>query len=201
MPLVEITDIPSPKQLRGGWATLAAAHAAYGWTKFVYADENEWFYHDGCGNWACLRFKSKNQAILLGHDHEYSDTYFAKAAEYFKKDETNLLKNAPKWWGDNLSPPPFGEWIGFIYGWNGKIWQSADYDIEDGFESVGLLNAITQGYLSETIEFFLEEPDHEALAALIKADANFNAEKLKAVIPMDVEAGVLAAKRFLLAKI
>ena len=47
----------------------------------------------------------------------------------------------------------------------------------------------------------MEEPDHEALAALIKADANFNAEKLKAVIPMDIEAGVLAAKRFLLAKI
>ena len=121
MSLVKI-DLPSPIELRGGWAALAAVCAARGWRDDVYAKINKWLYHDGGGNWACLRFNDKDKAVLFGHDREYSETYYGKAAKYFEEEETDLLADAPDWWGEDLSVESFGEWIGFIYGWNGHKW-------------------------------------------------------------------------------
>ena len=94
MPLVNV-DLPNPITFRGGWAALAAVCASRGWTDDVYADDDQWCYHDGGGNWACVRFRENGRAVLLGHDHEHSETYFREAATYFEEEETDLLKDAP----------------------------------------------------------------------------------------------------------
>ena len=80
-PLITI-DLPSPLEMRSGWALQAAMSAARGWTDDadIHADCKQWFFHDGGGNWAALRFYSEDKIVLLGNDHEYSNTYFGSAA-------------------------------------------------------------------------------------------------------------------------
>ncbi len=204
MPLIEL-DLPTPKSLRGGWAAMAAVLAARGWDGDVYATPNQWLYHDGGGNWAGLRFQDQNRAVLLGHDHEYSDTYFGEAARYFEKEETDLLADAPDWWSRELDPPPLGEWISFIYGWDGHRWQRVAYDQHDGFEQVGLLRACSVGSTELLSQFVVdapglkgEPPDPRALSALVTADGDVTDTILKAVVPgWDIAAGVAAARKFL----
>ena len=204
MSLIEI-DLPEPEELRKGWAAISAVYAAKGWSDDIYASTDEWLFHDGGGNWACLRFIDTDKAILIGHDHEYSETYFQKAATYFEEEETDLLKDAPSWWSTNLSPEPFGEWIGFIYGWDGKKWQRADYNKEDGFNSVGLIDAC----FNNPIEFIKTNsmdnakikknpPSHAAIQAIVDADADIPRSLLKQVIPgWNLKKGSEAARRFL----
>ncbi|WP_312271548.1 hypothetical protein [Pseudomonas sp.] len=203
MSLVEI-NIPSPKQLRGGWAALAAVYTARGWGADVYATQEQWLYHDGGGNWVCLRFKSKDQCILIGHDHEYSETYYGEAAEYFNEEETNILGGAPDWWAFDLSPLPFGEWIGFVYGWDGTKWQRANYSKNDGYEDIGLINACSINNTTLLSEFASDAPGlngnpppAEALAALVAADGKITHALLEAVVPgWDIDAGIAAARKF-----
>ena len=201
MPLVKL-DLPSPIQLRPGWAAFSAVCNARGWNDSVYADQNQWYYHDGGGNWACLRFQGKGRAVLLGHDHEYSETYFGKAAEYFQEEETDLLKGAPNWWAENLDPMPFGDWIGFIYGWDGENWQCSNYEKQDGFSSVGLIRACME--LDELFEHSKDapglngsDPNMELLGEIVNADTNISTDLLERAVPgWDAAAGVAAAKRF-----
>lgn len=198
-------DLPSPMALRGGWAALASVCAARGWKDLVYATSSQWVYHDGGGNWACIRFLNKDKAVLIGYDHEYSETYFGEAAKYFQEEETNLLAGAPEWWGKDLNPQPFGEWIGFIYGWDGHKWQRANYKKQDGFESVGLLGAcsmndtnILKDFASDAPGLNGKSPQPSALKALIDADAKITSSLLEAVVPgWNIEAGVSAANQFL----
>ncbi|MEO1390567.1 MAG: proteophosphoglycan 5 [Cyanobacteria bacterium J06634_6] len=201
MPLVTL-DLPSPKSLRAGWAAFAAVCAARGWRDSAYATERQWYYHDGGGNWACLRFQSEQHAVLVGHDHEYSETYFRDSAEYFQEEETDLLLDAPSWWGYDLDPKPFGEWIGFIYGWDGEKWQRSDYEKSDGFTSVGLIRVCTE--LDDLFEHAKDapglnraDPNRECLKALVDADTEISMEMLESAIPgWNIEAGVAAAKKF-----
>lgn len=198
-------SIPSPKELRGGWAAMAAICAAQGWENDIYATSDQWFYHDGGGNWVCLRFKEKNKAILIGHDHEYSETYYGEAAKYFKEEQTNILADAPEWWSFDMSPEPFGEWIGFVYGWDGEKWQRASYNKPDGFEDIGLLNACSVNGFETLGEYSIGAPgnngvapSNEKLKKLVEADANISPEILESVVPgWDIDAGIEAAKRFL----
>ncbi|PMB18095.1 proteophosphoglycan 5 [Fischerella thermalis] len=204
MSLVDV-NLPPPSAMRGGWAALAAVLSARGWGKNVYAEPDQWLYHDGGGNWASLRFVERDKILLVGNDHEYSETYFREAAEYFQEEETDLLKGAPDWWGSKLDPSPFGEWIGFVYGWDGCKWQRAKYDAEDGFKSVGLLESCSltdlehlKGYAADAPGLEGIPPSDEALRALVSADAQITPEMLQRVIPgWDVEAGVAAARKFL----
>jgi len=142
MSLVKV-DIPSPRQLRTGWAILAALDAARGANNtYVFAEKDYWYYNDGGGNWACLRFKSKHEAVLFGNDHDYSETYFREAARDFGEKETDLLSGAPSWWADYIEQPESQPYIGFIYGWDNDKWMRASYKVNDGFKQVGLLQAI-----------------------------------------------------------
>ena len=184
---------------------MAAVLAARGWDGDVYATPNQWLYHDGGGNWAGLRFQDQNRAVLLGHDHEYSDTYFGEVARYFEKEETDLLADAPDWWSRELDPPPLGEWISFIYGWDGHRWQRVAYGQHDGFEQVGLLRACSVGSSELLSQFVVDAPglrggppDPIALSALVAADGDVTDAILKAVVPgWDIAAGVAAARKFL----
>lgn len=204
MSLVKV-DFLNPKELRGAWAALAAVMAARGWRDDVYATGNQWLYHDGGGNWACLRFKEKNKSILIGHDHEYTETYYGKSAEYFEEEETDILAGAPDWWGFDLNPMPHGEWIGFVYGWDGEKWLRSNYDEDDGFVSLDLIGGLSIKDL-ESLRLHSQDapglngnpPNDSHLIALISADANITQEQLKLVTPgWDIDAGVAAAKRFL----
>ena len=104
-----------------------------------------------------------------------------------------------------MSPTEFGEWIGFIYGWDGHQWQRADYTKPDGFKEVGLLNGCSVTKTDELADHALEAPglngqapSIEALSALVAADANITNDLLEAVVPgWDIDAGVAAARRFL----
>lgn len=198
-------DFPSPGQLRGGWAALAAVLASRGWDDDVYAAGKKWFYHDGGGNWACLRIVEPSSAVLVGHDHEYSQTYFRDAATYFGEEETDLLKGAPDWWGEDIDRMPFGDWIGFIYGWNGGAWQRADYDASDGFEALNLKGAcsiddvqLIKSHAASAPGLNGKELDEAKLAVLVSADAEITPAMLEAVVPgWNIDAGVAAARKFL----
>jgi hypothetical protein len=203
MPLVHV-DLPSPSSMRGGWAALAAVYAARGWGRDVWATSDEWFYHDGGGNWASLRLVEHDKVLLIGHDHEYSETYFGKAAEYFGEEETDLLSGAPDWWAGRLDLPPVAEWIGFIYGWDGKTWQRAQYGKPDGFAEVGLLSACSLTDMQMLEELAKNAPGlhgmpaSDALRVLVSANAGITDELLAKAVPgWNIEAGVAAARRFL----
>ncbi|MCC9607919.1 hypothetical protein LOC68_02675 [Blastopirellula sp. JC732] len=203
MPLIDL-DLPSPAQLRGGWAAFAAVCAARGWTDSAYAEPDRWYFDDGGGNWACLRFHEGGRAILFGHDHEYSETYFRDAATYFDEEETDLLADAPEWWGFDLDPAPYGDFIGFVYGWDGTRWRRSAYDKSDGFESVGLLDGCSINGFQQLADHAAdapglngEPPAEKAMAALVAADGEITSELLAAVTPgWDIAAGVAAARKF-----
>lgn len=204
MSLIDI-DLPSPAALRGGWAALAAVMAARGWTRDVCATADEWRFHDGAGNWACLRFVGPDKVLLVGYDHEYSETYYGEAANYFGETQTDILAGAPDWWNTRLEPILVGDWIGFVYGWNGHTWQRAAYDVADGFEQLGLLKACSIGGTGSLAQYAVDapglqgaKPDAGMLAELVAADAAIAPALLQQVVPgWDIGAGVTAARKFL----
>ena len=193
MSLIEL-NIPTPLELRGRWSTLAAVYAAYGWNDVAHATETAWSYNDMGGNWVCLRFAGANKAVMVGHDHEYSRTALTKDTA----NESILLKDAPYWWIEHIYPSP--EKIGFIYGWENNKWQRASYTEEDGFDYAGLLHATSlrgRHSLSEAIADMFGSADENAIADLIRADANVTEDILSKVVSKNFAEGVDAARNFL----
>jgi hypothetical protein len=191
-------DLPSPSQLRGPWAALAAVFAARGWASDCFSADSVWHYDDGGGNWADLHLLSDGRAVLVGHDHEYSDTYFRASAAYFQEDETDLLAGAPDWWEPPVvATEAAGNWVGFVYGYADGKWQRAAYDVADGFESVNV-PAFSAETTRERIGSLVPAPA-EAVDALIAAGVDVTEEQLAAVIAgtgWDAAAGVTAARAF-----
>jgi hypothetical protein len=201
-------DLPLPREMRGRWAAFAAVCAARGWGNSCHADGPVWHFDDGGGNWADLHHVGAGRAVLVGHDHEYSDTYYDTAAEYFDEPETDLLADAPGWW----APPARavldrGLWVGFVYGYEDGVWQRAAYELSDGFTSVGL-PAVDDGRCRELIvEFTQDAPglagraaDPHSVDALIAADAEVTEAHVTAVIGptgWHPAAGAAAAREFL----
>jgi hypothetical protein len=198
-------DLPRPDEMRGRWAAFAAVCAARGWSDSCRADGGLWHYDDGGGNFAELVHLDGGRAVLIGNDHEYSDTYFATAAEYFGEEETDLLAGAPDWW----APPARaamdrGEWVGFVYGFDGTTWQRAPYDKQDGFTAVAL-PAVDADRCAELIVEFTQDapgldgpPSPAAVAALIAADGDVTPDLLAGVVGTgwDLPAGAAAARAF-----
>ncbi|MGC0366575.1 hypothetical protein ABH922_004559 [Rhodococcus sp. 27YEA15] len=137
-------DLPPPEQMGRRWSLHAAVLAARGprWSDSTHARvPGTWHYDDGSGNWADLRLVTGKRAVLIGHDHEYSDTYFGAAAEYFGEKETDLLADTPSWWSQAIADYLTGSeqeniWIGFVYGFDGKNWSRASYSADDGFTAL-----------------------------------------------------------------
>ncbi|MGM1059771.1 proteophosphoglycan 5 [Saccharothrix sp. Mg75] len=201
MALVEV-ELPDPTWMRARWAAFAAVRAARGWGDGCRADGAVWHYDDGGGNWAELHRFDGGRALLLGHDHEYSDTYHGRAAEYFQEEETDLLADAPGWWAGPVDEAQAaGLWVGFAYGFEDGAWRRADYDLDDGFDSLAPPFA-DDVRCRELITHFTE--DHagpEAVDALIAADADVTEDLVTAVVGArpgwDPAAGTAAARRFL----
>ena len=199
-------DLPTPTALRGRWAAFAAICAARGWADSCHAADGVWHFDDGGGNWADLHHAGDGRAVLIGHDHEYSETYFAEAAAYFGEPETDLLAGAPEWW----APPARaacgrGNWVGFVYGFDGATWWRTPYEIEDGFTSVGLVALDDERYREQAAEFVQDAPgltgppDPAAVDALAAADGDVTPALVRAVIGphgWDAEAAAGAARRF-----
>lgn len=205
VPLVTV-DLPSPEEMRDRWAATAAVFAGVGHgSSDVNADGGDWFYHDGGGNWARMRRFADGRALLLGHDHEYTRTCFAEAAAYFGEPETDLLAGAPPWWEVAVTQHSRddGEWIGWIYGWDGEGWQRAAYDVPDGFAELDL-PAVSEARAVTLIREFAHgddnPPDDDTRAALdlIAAGPDALPTDVAAVGPniTDPEAGAAVARGF-----
>ncbi len=141
---LQTVELPAPAEMRPRWAAYAALLAVRGerWAQGARATPDGWHYDDGGGNWADMVLVGDDRAVLVGHDHEYSETYFREGAAYFGEPETDLLDGAPPWWEPAIAPHlerqrTEGMWIGFVYGFDGR-WTRSGYDIEDGFTGVGL---------------------------------------------------------------
>ncbi|MGI5195752.1 proteophosphoglycan 5 [Streptomyces sp. CA-288835] len=201
-------DLPAPTQLRGRWAAFAAVLAARGWGSGCCARASVWHYDDGGGNWVDLYHLGEDRAVMLGNDHEYSETYYGPAAEYFGEEETDLLAGAPDWWRPVVSRAmATDEYVGFVYGFDGARWQRAEYDLPDGFLSVGL-PALNDDRIHKSVISHTRgapglggaEPPADAIDALIAADGDVTEAHVTAVIGKggwDAAAGAAAAREFL----
>ena len=181
MPLVTL-DLPTPAVMRGRWAAFASVCAARGLSDGCWARDGLWHYDDGGGNWADLHLLDRRRAVLVGHDHEYSETYFAEAAAYFGEEETDLLAGAPDWW----APPARkaaadGLWVGFVYGFDGVRWQRAAYEPDDGFGSLAIPAASDERCRELVEEFAEDEVDAAAVETLMAADAEITPAMLRDV--------------------
>jgi hypothetical protein len=199
-----LLDLPSPAQLRGPWAALAAVLAARGWGADCFSADSVWHYDDGGGNWADLHHlddaNGDHRAVLVGHDHEYSDTYFRAAATYFQEEETDLLAGAPTWWEPPVeAAEKAGNWVGFVYGYDGRRWQRAAYDLSDGFESLNL-PALSVEVTRERIDSLTDgTAPPAAIDALIAAGADATPDQVAAVVGhlgWDTTAATTAAHTF-----
>lgn len=197
------------------WSALAAVLAAYGprWAESVYSDGSTWHYDDGGGNWADIRFVGDERAVLLGHDHEYSETYFRAASEYFGEPEIDLLSGCPPWWaeaiGDYLEHiDTHGMWIGFIYGYDGGTWTRADYDADDGFTSLNLPPLDDRLVLTQIFDQLTmsiggrpasADPDQRVLDQMLAECPDLSADTAQALLSgrgLDVDAALRAAHQF-----
>jgi hypothetical protein len=206
MELVDV-DLAHPDELRKRWAAHAAVMAAIGYGDLSNANAKRWHYDDAGGNWAELVLIDGDRAVLFGHDHEYSETYFRDSATYFEEEETDLLAGAPDWWDDALPIDP-DRWVGFVYGFENSTWKRAPYDVDDGFASLGH-PAVSFDRLYDLVREFVSgraeqagidfEPDEEVVRVLAERGTDLTAEDLQAVfgefVP-DIAAGVAAAKAF-----
>ncbi|MDO5498442.1 MAG: hypothetical protein Q4F67_02030 [Propionibacteriaceae bacterium] len=133
-------EMPSPDTMAGPWSVAAALNILQGWgDDDCNAHDGDFWFHDGGGNWCKLFRFADGRAVLMGHDHEYSETYFAEAAEYFEEPATDLLAGAPAWWAQVAQDQALrGDmpWVGFIYGWDGTGWSRAPYAADDGLTSL-----------------------------------------------------------------
>lgn len=200
-------DLPEPTSMRGRWAAMAAVCAARGWGDSCRSDGKVWHYDDGGGNWADLHHLGDGRAVLVGHDHEYSQTYYAEASDFFEEPETDLLAGAPDWWEPPVLEVRRNEsWIGFVYGFDGTGWYRAPYDVPDGFTSVGLPALTVRETRERMLTYAEDAPGRDgpltraAVDALIAADGAVSEQLVAAVVGptgWDAAAGAAAARRFL----
>ncbi|MFD4138578.1 proteophosphoglycan 5 [Streptomyces sp. NPDC058572] len=203
-------NLPAPEQLRGRWAACAAICAARGRGGTCWADGPGWHFDDSGGNWAEVHHLGAGRAVLIGHDHEYSETYYGPAADVFGEDGTDVLAAAPDWWRPVVERIlDAKEYVGFVYGYDMDGWRRADYSAEDGFHSVGL-PALSIEKTRESILAWAGSapgrsgaiPSPDAVEALIAADGDVTEAHVSAVIGeggWGAAAGAAAARKFLAA--
>ncbi|PRY38813.1 proteophosphoglycan 5 [Umezawaea tangerina] len=193
-------ELPAPREMRGRWAAHSAVLGALGFGDGSNAEGGRWYYDDGGGNWAELHRLDGGRAVLIGHDHEMSETYYNLAAEYFGEPETDLLAGAPDWWGGPVRATEGpGQWIGFVYGYEDGGWRRVPYDLPDGFSSVDPPFASDER-CHELIAAYADATGRSsAIDALVAADADVTEELVAAVLGTkgDAAAGAAAARRFL----
>lgn len=201
MSLVPV-DLPDLPDLRRRWAALAAVLAATGFERGCFAEERRWHYDDGGGNWADLVFVAEGP-VLLGNDHEYSETYFREAAAYFGEQETDLLAGAPDWWEQALAGRDPTDWVGFVYGYDEGRWWRAAYDRNDGSSSV-IGPLVSDEALQTLIADYGSDggtatPEVAAAIAALVTSVEPDVRLLEAVLGPyghDVSAALAAAARF-----
>ncbi|MCG7634536.1 hypothetical protein MHN80_19670 [Gordonia McavH-238-E] len=214
---LQTVDLPAPAEMRSRWAAYAALLAVRGerWAQGAHATPDGWHYDDGGGNWVDVVLVGADRAVLVGHDHEYSETYFREGATYFGESETDLLGGAPPWWEPAIASHlerqrTDGMWIGFVYGFDGR-WTRSGYDLADGFTSVGLpftddqktVDALDDLLANWFVELRLPPPaDIRArVREIIEPGAEVTAAVLQRILGpagahADIPGAVAAAQRF-----
>lgn len=196
-------DLPVPADLNHRWAAVAGINASRGWDH-VTCDGPLRYHDDGGGNWAAMALLPEGRALLFGHDHEYSDTYFGEAAAYFGEPETDLLAGAPAWWGEALTEhhhQQLGEWVGFVYGWEGGSWQRASYERDDGFSALNLPMLSHEATVQDLVSALASQSfgsagpaDPQLVDGLVIAGPAVTVDQLRAVLPASLDAGAGAAR-------
>jgi hypothetical protein len=79
-------DLATPAERRGRWAAFAAICATRGWGSSCFAGRPP-HYDDGGGSGADLHLVG-DRAVLVGNDHEYSDTPGVVAAAAFRQEQS-----------------------------------------------------------------------------------------------------------------
>lgn len=205
-------DLAPPEELGPRWATLAAAMGSAGHgAQDCRADDGDWYYHDGGGNWCRMFRYADGRALLIGSDHEYSETYFRAGAEYFQEEETDLLAGGESWWADAVEwhDTQDGDWISFIYAYDGTTWSRAPYEAADGFEDLHFPAVSSERLLPELVQWGrpstgrrdTSEPDEAELVAaraLASAGVDVTADLVRALGPgmTEPQTGVVAARAF-----
>ncbi|MBM7439761.1 proteophosphoglycan 5 [Streptomyces sp. HB132] len=205
MALVQL-NLPHPMVMRGRWAALAAVQAAAGRGERCRALWPLWHYENGDDSWADLHHLDEGRAVLLGQDRNDSETFYAEASDFFEEPETDLLAGAPDWWEPPVRRVREAQlFLGFVYGFDGHIWQRAEYDLEDGFKNVRLpaLSAerTREAVLDtarQTAGQDVREPSRTCVDALIAADAAVDPPQVAAVAATgwDADVGAAAARAF-----
>lgn len=212
---VRTVMLPSPDAMRSRWAALSAVSASRGplWARGCYGTDLTWHFDDGGGNWADLRWFDHSRAVLVGYDHEYSETYFGAAAEYFGRAGTDLLAGVPQWWSQAIADylerqRRAGDWIGFVYGFEGGRWTRAEYAEHDGFDSLGLPfvdDTMCGDRIVNLLDFWAREdhghhaPDLHAVAAVLGQGPALDKRTADALLRgygLDTDAALSAVRPF-----
>ncbi|WP_432560061.1 hypothetical protein [Granulicoccus sp. GXG6511] len=176
-------EMPSPDTMAAPWAVAAALNTLRGWGEDdCNALGGDFWFHDGGGNWCKLFRFADGRAVLIGHDHEYSETYFAEAAEYFEEPATDLLAGAPDWWAGVVRDQALrGDmpWVGFIYGWDGAAWSRAAYELDDGLTSLN--PPIVRDRVLDQLHEEFPDAGTETCTALLDAAPNITRAHLEAL--------------------
>ncbi|MBB6173860.1 hypothetical protein HNR23_003920 [Nocardiopsis mwathae] len=157
-------DLPPVEMLWSHGAALAALGAGIRdeWAIFAVEDEVLHFDDGGGNEWSLVRIEG-GRAVLVGHDHECSDTYD------FHPTPIDFLAGGPDWlpW-EWLADYEDREPVGFLYWWDGAVWSRVPYP--DGVDDDGLgmlverISSIERA-VDEVREFldhaYLEEADAE----------------------------------------
>ncbi|WP_344159847.1 hypothetical protein [Nocardiopsis rhodophaea] len=122
-------DLPSPHVLWSHGAALAALGVGIrdDWATYA-VEDGVLHYDDGGGNEWRLVWVEGGRAVLIGCDHECSDTYdwYPNPIDFFA-DSPDWMPR--EWLADYEDREP----IGFVYWWDGESWNRVDYpeDVDD----------------------------------------------------------------------
>lgn len=156
------------------------------------------------GVWMALVRPGDGRALLAGWHHEFSLTEGSGRAG---EAGTDLVGDAPGWWRRGVEHARGRDaYLGFLYGWDGARWWRLDQPVDDGFDpelfpvTPHALREIIDGLADDTL---LDDPDPDAVDALLAAGAGLTAEHLAAVLrspdgwpEVDPAAGVRAARAY-----
>lgn len=156
------------------------------------------------GMWMALLRPGDGRALLAGWHHEFSLTEGSGRAG---EAGTDLVGDAPGWWRRGVEHARSrGAYLGFLYGWDGSRWWRLDQPVDDGFDPE--LFPVTRAALRDIIDdladsTLLDDPDPDAVEALLDAGSGLTAAHLAAVLhapdgwpEVDLDAGARAAAGF-----
>jgi len=203
MPLLPVDTDSTPDDIAALLAVDAAVRAAVG-LEHDRPTPSALHWAGADGMWMALLRPGDGRALLVGWHHEFSLTEGSGRAG---EAGTDLVGDAPGWWRRGVEYARSREaYLGFLYGWDGSGWWRLDQPVDDGFDPE--LFPVTRAAMRDIIDdladsTLLDDPDPDAVEALLDAGAGLTATHLAAVLhapdgwpEVDLDAGARAAAGF-----